>query len=193
MTTSGWQLYIQWKYGSTDWVEPKNIKQSNIVELADYAKRVKIDDEPVFAWWVTYIQKKREIIWSKVKSKYWQRTHKYGIPLPNSVKESYELGEENNNYLWQKSIEEEMEKVKASVAELITSPENLVGYQEIDFDIKLGENFSRKDRLVAGGHKKKAPSSITYSSVVSRYSVRMYLLIVELKNLDIQSAYIGNA
>ena len=86
-----------------------------------------------------------------------------------------------------------MKKVKAEVAELITSPENLVGYQEIDFDIKLGENFSRKDRLVAGGHKKKAPSSITYSSVVLQYSVCIYLLIVELDHLDIQSEYIGNA
>ena len=48
----------------------------------------------------------------------------------------------------------------------------LIGYQEIKrrmiFDINLGENFCRKDRLVGGGHKMAAPDSITCSSVVSR-------------------------
>ena len=42
----------------------------------------------------------------------------------------------------EKIIEEYMEKVKTAVAELVTSPKNLVGYQEVDFHmisyIKLG-------------------------------------------------------
>ena len=116
MTTSGWQLYIQWKDRSTDWVALKEVKKSYLVELEDYTKRTKIDDEPEFAWWVPYVQKKREIILSKVKSKYWKWTHKYGIRLPNSVKEAYELYEENKNNLWWKGIEEEMAKLKAVVA-----------------------------------------------------------------------------
>ena len=49
MTTAGWQLCIIWKYGSTDQVALKDTKQSYPVELAYYAKRMKIDDEPVFA------------------------------------------------------------------------------------------------------------------------------------------------
>ena len=44
------------------------------------------------------------------------------------------------------------------------------GYTHIDchmiFDVKLGENYRRKARFVAGGHKTGAPSSITYASVV---------------------------
>ena len=63
-------------------------------------KRTKIDDEPTFAWWVTYVHKKREIILSKVKSEYWQRAHKYGIRLPKSIKEAYELDEENKNKIF---------------------------------------------------------------------------------------------
>ena len=47
--TSGWQLCIKWKGGSTNCVEQKDTKQSYPVELADYAKRMKIDDEPMFA------------------------------------------------------------------------------------------------------------------------------------------------
>eukprot|EP00980_Cylindrotheca_fusiformis_P018127 scaffold5838_cov169-Cylindrotheca_fusiformis.AAC.1 len=53
--------------------------------------------------------------------------------------------------------------------------DQLVGYQKIKchmiFDVKLGENFRRKARLVAaGGHVTEVPSSMTYSSVVSRDS-----------------------
>ena len=92
---------------------------------------------------------------------------KYGIRLPNPVKGAYLLDKENNNNLWRKTIEEEMTKLNTAVAELKTSPKNLVGYEDIYihmiFDIKLGENLRRKDRLSTGPHKTKAPSSITYS------------------------------
>ena len=74
---------------------------------------------------------------------------------------------------------------------------DLIGYQEITthfiFDIKLGENFRRKARLVADGHKTEPPRAVTYSSVVSRYSVRICLLIAALNDLDILSADVENA
>ena len=64
-----------------------------------------------------------------------------------------------------------------------------IGYQKIKchmiFEIKLGENFQRKERLVGGGHKTIAPASITYSSVVSRDYVRIALPIATLHGLDI--------
>ena len=59
MTAAGSQLCIQWRDGSTDWVAIKDINQSYPVELEDYVNMMKIDDEPEFAWWVTYVQKKR--------------------------------------------------------------------------------------------------------------------------------------
>ena len=52
---------------------------------------------------------------SKLKSKYWQRTHKYGIKIPESVKEAYDFDEDNRNKLWTDGIKEEMNKVKVSV------------------------------------------------------------------------------
>ena len=77
---------------------------------------------------------------------------------------------------------------------------DLVGHKQIDchmiFDVKLGENFRRKARLVAGGHKTETPSSACYSSVASRESVRIALLIAALNDLqilscDMQNAYLG--
>jgi Reverse transcriptase (RNA-dependent DNA polymerase) len=59
------------------------------------------------------------------------------------------------------------------------------------FDVK--PDFTRKARLVAGGHMTDPPSAITYASVVSRESVRIAFLLAALNNLDVLAADIGNA
>ena len=61
------------------------------------------------------------------------------------------------------------------------------------FDIKMDGSFTRKARLVADGHKTKPPTSITYSSVVSRDSVRIALTIASLNSLEVSACDIGNA
>ena len=72
-----------------------------------------------------------------------------------------------------------------------------IDYQEIKcymiFDIKSGENFRRKARLVGGGHTTTAIASITYLSVVSRDSVQIELTIAALNGLDILACDIQNA
>jgi hypothetical protein len=85
LTTQGWELLIQWKDGSTDWVALKEFKESYPMELAHYAKDYGIHEEPAFAWWVPYVLKKQERILQKVKSKYWAHTHKYGILIPQKI------------------------------------------------------------------------------------------------------------
>jgi hypothetical protein len=70
------------------------------------------------------------------------------------------------------------------------------GYQEITchmvFDVKM--DLTHKARSVAGGgHMTETPASLTYSSVVSRDSVRIAFLIAALNDLDIMSFDIGNA
>lgn len=54
MTTRGWELHIEWKDGSTNWVALKDLKESYPIEVAEYACWTCIDDEPAFAWWVKY-------------------------------------------------------------------------------------------------------------------------------------------
>ena len=61
------------------------------------------------------------------------------------------------------------------------------------FDIKMDGKFTCKARLVAGGHKAAPPSSITYSSVVTRETVRLAFIISGLNDLDICACDIGNA
>ena len=61
------------------------------------------------------------------------------------------------------------------------------------FDVKMDGSFTRKARLVADGHKTEPPTSMTYSSVVARDSVRIALTIASLNCLEISSCDIGNA
>jgi cyanate permease len=70
-----------------------------------------------------------------------------------------------------------------------------IGYKKITphmvFDVKM--DFTCKARLVAGGHLTEVPTSLTYSSVVSRDSIRIMFLIAALSDLKTLSADIGNA
>ena len=61
------------------------------------------------------------------------------------------------------------------------------------FDIKMDSDFTRKSRLVAGGHKTALQLSITISSAVTRDIFRLGFIIAGLNNLDICDWDIGNA
>eukprot|EP00957_Ditylum_brightwellii_P209604 15362426-Ditylum_brightwellii.AAC.1 len=78
----------------------KVAKECYLVQLAEYAHCQHILQEPTFAWWVPHTPKNRNCIIAKIKSKYWARTHKYGIPVPKSVQEAKEIDRQNGNTLW---------------------------------------------------------------------------------------------
>ena len=135
------------------------------------------------------MEKKSKTIISKLKPKYWQRTHKYSIRIQKSVKATYAFDKDNGNKLCTQGINEEINKVRIALQESNVLPDKFIGYQEIVmhmvFNIKLGENFRRKYRMVSGGHTTKTPGSVTYSSVVSRYSVIIMVMVAALNGLYI--------
>ena len=55
------------------------------------------------------------------------------------------------------------------------------------------DNFSRKARLVAGGHMTEVPDVMTYASVVSCKTVRIALTIAAINGLQVKAADIMNA
>ena len=90
-----------------------------------------------------------------------------------------------------------MKNNRVAFEEYTEEVSKLVGYKKITghmiFDVKLGENFRRKARFVADGHLTAPPTAMTYSTVVSRDSVRILLMIAALNGLDLQAADIQNA
>jgi hypothetical protein len=194
-TTKGWQMCIAWKNGTTTWEPLKNLKESNPVEVAEYAIANKIDHEPAFVWWVKDVLRRRERIIKAVRGRVHKRTHKFGIQVPKSVAEAFRIDEETKTTFWEDAIKKEMKNVMTAFEFLKPGDSAPIGYKWIPlhmiFDIKM--DFTRKARLVAGGHVTDPPESMTYSSVVSRESVRIIFLIAALNGLDILAADIGNA
>ena len=145
-TTQGWHMLCQWKDGSTSWDALKDAKHSYPVLVAEYAIANQIDEEPAFAWWVGNLIRKRNRILSKIKSKYWQRTHKFGIRIPKSVEQAIAIDKQNGNSLWWDAICTEMKNVRPAFEMWEQDEKELPpGYQRIKchfiFDIKMGENF----------------------------------------------------
>ena len=75
------------------------------MQAAGYAKGNNLPIDLEFSWlWTTYLLKHRRMI-SKIKSRYWKRTHKYGIRFPKSVEEVVWIDKEIWNTLCKYSID----------------------------------------------------------------------------------------
>jgi hypothetical protein len=170
------------------------MKEAYPVQVAEYAVASKIQEEPAFAWWARHVLKKRDRIIRKVKSRYWTRTHKFGILLPKTVAEALRIDRETGTNYGQTAIEKEMGTIDCA----FHFPEDgkaPVGYQKIDchmiFDVKM--TLERKAQYVAGGHQTEPTKDIAFASVVSRDSIRIAFLIAALNDLQILSADVSGA
>jgi len=180
----------------------RDVKDSNPLKLAQYAIANGIEEEPAFKWWVQEIMQKKRCIIAKIKTKYRKTTHNLGIEIPKLVEHALQIDYEMGTDYWHKAIEKEMKNVRVAFQryteglEGSQGPSSLQGYQEIKchmiFDIKMDGDFTRKARFVAGGYTTKALLSSTYSSVVSRESMRIAFLLAVLNDLEVFAVDIGN-
>ena len=53
--------------------------------------------------------KKNKRILSKIKAKYWKRTHDFGVNFYNSIDQARTLDAKNGNTLWQEARDNEMD------------------------------------------------------------------------------------
>eukprot|EP00590_Aulacoseira_subarctica_P011644 CAMPEP_0172424146 /NCGR_PEP_ID=MMETSP1064-20121228/21716_1 /TAXON_ID=202472 /ORGANISM="Aulacoseira subarctica , Strain CCAP 1002/5" /LENGTH=1711 /DNA_ID=CAMNT_0013165931 /DNA_START=811 /DNA_END=5943 /DNA_ORIENTATION=- len=193
-TLAGWDLQVEWKDGSTSWLTLKDLKNSNSVDVAEYAKANRIDQEPAFDWWIHDVLKRRDRLIKMAHSHRLKTGYKFGIQVPDTVEEAIEIDTISGNTLWQDAISKEMQNVYVAF-DVRSETQAPPGYKliphRIIFEVKM--DFTRKARLVAGGHKTDPPAQLTYSSVVSRESVRIGFLMAALYDIEPLAADIGNA
>jgi hypothetical protein len=89
-----------------------DLKDSNPVEVAEYAATKNVHDQPDFDWWVPHVLKKWNIIIAAVTKRYHKRIHKFGIQVPKTCDEAVKLDKENGNTLWQDAIRKDMNNVR---------------------------------------------------------------------------------
>ena len=110
-TTRGWILLVLWKDGVEQWIPLKDMKESYPVETAEYAKAHQLQDKPAFRWWVPYTLKKRNAIISKVRTRAKKITHKYGIEVPRTVQQAFDIDARDGTTIWRDAIDKEMRNV----------------------------------------------------------------------------------
>ena len=188
-------MCMEWKDGTKTWVLLKEIKESYPVQVAEYAVANKLMSEPTFAWWTPFTLKKREQIISAVKARLKKKTHKYGVLVPNTVKEAYMLDKEAGNALWQYSVSKEMKNNRVSFQVLDNDQAILPGYTSLEchmiFEVKM--ELTREARFVNNGVKTPDPKESIYDGVVSRESVRITFTYAALMGFGVMAADIQNA
>ena len=193
--TEGWKLLVRFKDESEQWIPLKVLKETNPVDVAEYAKAEGIDDEPAFAWWVPYTLKQRDRIIASVNARARKVTHKYGHEVPFTLDDAKRIDAANGNDLWAKAVQKEMPNVLVAFEILEDDQPIPVGWQlssgHLVFDIKM--DFTRKARWVKDGHKTPTPTESNYAGVVSRESVRIALTYAALNGIDVMAADIKNA
>jgi hypothetical protein len=188
-TTKGWHLCVEWKYCTTRWERLADLKESNPVEVAEYAATKSLLHSPAFIWWAPHVHQKRSRIIADVTNRYHKRTYKFVIEVPKSWDDYVKLDKENDNTIWQDAARKEMKNVRISFKILNGEESVPPTYQELCchmiFDVKI-EDFRPNARFVAGGHTTYTPHAMTYASVVSRESVRIVLNLAALNDLDVK-------
>jgi len=194
-TTKGYQLCVRWADGSTSWEALKDMKETYPTQVADFAVAQQLEDLPAFRWWVPQTLKRRDSMISAIKTRFKKKTHKYGIQVPHNIEEAYLIDKETGTDYWHQAVLKEMKNNAVAFKFLEEGEQAPVGSTWIPFhmifDVKC--DLTRKARYVAGGHWTQPTSQITYSSVVTRESIRIAFLIAALNDLEILSADIGNA
>jgi hypothetical protein len=183
-TTKGWKICIKWKDGSLTWDRLATIKEGYPIERAEYAAANQIINNPAFAWWAPEVLKRRQRLLAKVKTRYFRREEKLGIPMPKSVKEDLELDAESGGTShWLDAIKKAMSVIIPAVRILNAGDKAPVGCQTIPCHmvVDVKSDFTRP------------PTTQTYASVVTRESVRIGFLYASLNNLTIMSADVQGA
>jgi hypothetical protein len=83
-TTKGWNLCAEWKDGTTNGESLEDLKESNPVEVDEYAAEKSLLDAPAFVWWAPCVLKKLSRIIADVTKRYHNHNHKFGIEVPKS-------------------------------------------------------------------------------------------------------------
>ena len=132
--TVGWALLCKWKYRTYTWVPLKNLKQPNPIEVAEYAIKTKISEEPAFEWWVKQALRVRYRYIHKVKAVYIRHAHKYGIDMLKITKRALEIDTEYNTTYWRYATEKELKNVMI-VFEFPDDHKDPIGSKKIEINM----------------------------------------------------------
>ena len=151
ITTKKWDVQVRWEDQSTRWVPLATIKESNPIEVAEFAMANTYVQESAFQWWVPHVIKTRRRIINRVAVRLKKGNDtKFGFKIPKTVQDALHLDRENGNNLWRNAIEKEMKNSRVAFEILGQDDIPPVGSKKITchliFDVKM--DLTRKTQEV---------------------------------------------
>ncbi len=198
---SSYNVKVAWTDGSITWEPLSMMIKCDPVTLAQFAKEHDLLDKPGWKK-LKKIARRAKVLQRMVNAnkraqRYNAIVYKFGVRIPRSVKEAYDLDAANGNTYWSDAMKKELGqiidyKVFRSLGKNASKPN---GYQQIPmrmvFDVK--QSLQRKARLVARGDKTNPPRESVYSGVASMRSLRIVCFLAELNGLHLTGGDVGNA
>ena len=133
----------------------------------------------------------------KKKVDYNKPVYRYGVQVPQTVKQALQFDAKNGDDSWQKAIEKEIGTL-TSVECFVFKPKDYIPEGDwqrtrlrMIFDVK--HDLRRKARLVAGGHLIELREQQVYSSTVKPISVKILHVIAHKQGLEQLCGDVGNA
>ena len=199
------ELEVAWGDGTQSWEPLSVIAKDDPITVCDYARANNLLETPGWKRLRHHERqhKKKYIRLSRMIKAYrsFKRDNKvkFGIPVPNHVREALKFDEKNKDEMWREAIKTEMGQLIDYSVFKDLGPKEVAklpqGYKIIRantiFDVK--HDLRRKARFVAMGNMTEPPKESVYSSVVSVRSLRIIMLIAELNGMGLYACDIGNA
>lgn len=167
--------------------------------VAEYAIRNHLHNTPKFEWTRDYADNHGELSRMVMHAKTLGRQPKlkFGIQVPQSVKQAYMLDKLNQNRKWEEATMKELKQIKDYETFRVLEDDEPMpeGYKLIPYHIVYDAKFDLrcKARLVAGGNFTDPPKEDTYSGVVATETVRSVMMLADMNKLNVCAADIGNA
>ena len=91
VTTKGYDFLVNWRDGSESWIKLSDIKESNPLDVAEYALENTISKEPAFSWWTPHALKKWDSIISATRQRDKFKDKRCVISISKNIKEAYAI------------------------------------------------------------------------------------------------------
>ena len=122
-------------------------------------------------------------------------SHKYGVQLPSTVQEAFDINGENGNTLLCDALKKDTENLKVTFEIIPDGESPLVQYTKASGHLIFGVTMTLegKDRYVKDGHKTPQPEWSTFAGVSSREIIRTALTYAAMNDLPVFGAEIQNS
>ena len=120
------------------------------ISLIKYGEQHHLTKKPGWEWITPYMPKEEELqqmVNALAASKKEGPCYKFGVRVPNSVKEALELDKENDNTLWFEAIQTELKQIcDYNMFHVVENGISLSGYKCIPYHIVFDMKFDERHK-----------------------------------------------